>query len=206
MQRDGDADVSRLFIAVELTPDARRYAAKALRIFQEGLLLNVRWVRPENIHLTLKFLGKVSKDAIPAIENGMRRAVKGISPFTVLMQGAGCFPSSERPRVLWLGLQGELEPLITVQSRLEDSLEALGMDREARRFRPHLTVGRVSGGLSGGQTERLKETLADSVGEMGPCDLHGRWTEPYGKRSGKGRGRVHSQGVCCPKPPLKLLA
>lgn len=131
----------------------------------------MRWVRPEGIHLTLKFLGNVSKDAMPAIESGMCRAVKGISTFTVQMQGAGCFPNSKRPRVLWLGLQGELESLITIQSRLEDSLEALGVDRETRRFRPHLTLGRVSGGLSGGQTERLKETL-QTVGEMGPCDLH----------------------------------
>ncbi len=155
---------------MELTPAARRYAARALRIFQEGLPFGVRWARPESIHLTLKFLGNVSKDAIPTIENGMRRAVEGINPFTVQMQGAGCFPSSKRPRVLWLGLQGELEPLITVQSRLEDSLEALGLDRETRRFRPHLTLGRASGGLSGGQTQRLKETF-HSIGEMGPCDL-----------------------------------
>ena len=156
---------------MELTPEARRYTAMVLRTFQEGLPFGVRWVRPEGIHLTLKFLGNVSKDAMPAIESGMRRAVKGISPFTVQMQGAGCFPNSERPRVLWLGLQGDLEPLITVQSRLEGSLEALGMDREARRFRPHLTLGRVSGGLSGGWVERLKETL-HSIGEMEPCDLH----------------------------------
>ena len=170
MKRDGDAGVSRLFIAVELTPAARRYAAEALRIFQEGLPFGVRWVRPEGIHLTLKFLGNVPKDAIPTIESGMRQAAEGICPFTVRVQGAGCFPSSRRPRVLWLGLQGELEPLIAVQSRLEDSLEALGLDRDARTFRPHLTLGRVSGGLSGGWAERVTETL-QAVESMGPCDL-----------------------------------
>ncbi len=162
--------MARLFIAVELTPAARRYAAEALRIFQEGLPFGVRWVRPEGVHLTLKFLGNVSNDAIPAIENGMSRAAEGICPFTVELQGAGCFPNSGRPRVLWLGLRGELERLITVQSRLEESLEALGVDREARRFRPHLTLGRVGGGLSEGQAERLQEAL-HAVGEMPPCEL-----------------------------------
>ena len=170
MQMNGESGVSRLFIAVELTPAARQYAEKALRMFQEGFPFGVRWVRLESIHLTLKFLGSVSKDAIPTIESGMRRAAEGISPFTVQMQGAGCFPNSKRPRVLWLGLQGELELLLTVQSRLEDSLEALGLDRETRRFRPHLTVGRASGGLSGVPVERVKETL-EAVGEMGDCDL-----------------------------------
>ena len=170
MQMDGDAGVSRLFIAVELKPAARRYAEEARRIFKEGLPSGVRWVSPKGIHLTLKFLGSVSNDAVPIIESGMRRAVEGICSFTVRVQGAGCFPSTRRPRVLWLGLHGELEPLLTVQSRLEDSLEALGVDRENRPFRPHLTVGRVSVRLSEGWPERLKKTL-ETVGAMDPCDL-----------------------------------
>ena len=170
MQRDGDAGVSRLFIAVELTPAARLYTEEALHIFKEGLPSGVRWVRPEGIHLTLKFLGNVSNDAIPTIESVMRRATEGVCRFTVQVHGAGCFPSTRRPRVLWLGLQGELEPLLTAQSRLEDSLEALGVERENRPFRPHLTVGRVSGGLPKGWSERLEKTLG-IVGAMGPCDL-----------------------------------
>ena len=111
---------------MELTPAVRRYVDKALRIFKEGLHFGVRWARPEGVHLTLKFLGNVSEDAISTVESGVRRAAEGICPFTVRVQGAGCFPSSKRPRVLWLGLQGELEPLLTAQSRLEYSLEALG--------------------------------------------------------------------------------
>ena len=194
MERDGDAGVSRLFIAVELTPAARRYTEESLSIFKEGLPSGVRWVRPEGVHLTLKFLGNVSNDAIPTIESGMRRAAEGICPFTVRVQGAGCFPSSRRPRVLWLGLQGELESLLTAQSRLEDSLEVLGVDRESRRFRPHLTLGRVSGGLSEGWAEKLEKTL-QIVGAMGSMRPSGGWAEPDEKRSGKGRGRVHSEGL-----------
>ena len=155
---------------MELTPAARQYTAKALRILKEGLPFGVRWAGPEGVHLTLKFLGNVSNDAIPTIESGMQRVAEGICPFTVRVQGAGCFPSSRRPRVLWLGLQGELELLLTAQSRLEDSLEVLGVDRETRTFRPHLTLGRVSGGLPEGQAERVKETL-QAVGEVGPCHL-----------------------------------
>ena len=170
MPGDGDAGVSRLFIAVELTPVARRYAEKVLSIFKEEFPSGVRWVRPESIHLTLKFLGNVSNDAVPIIESGMRRVVERVCPFTVRVQGAGCFPDTRRPRVLWLGLQGELGPLLTAQSRLEDSLEALGMERESRSFRSHLTLGRISGGLPGGWSERLEKTL-QIVGAMGPCNL-----------------------------------
>ena len=155
---------------MELTPVAHRYAEKVLRIFKERLPSGVRWVRPGGIHLTLKFLGNVSNDAIPTIESGMCRAAEGISPFTVQVQSAGCFPSSRRPHVLWLGLQGDMDPLLIVQSCLEDSLEALGVERESRSFRPHLKLGRVSSGLPGGWSERLEKTL-QVVGAMGPCNL-----------------------------------
>ena len=134
----------RLFVAIELPADV----LAALNDLQHGLqrdpsLARLRWVRPEGIHLTLKFLGSVPAERLPEIEAAVARAVAGIQPFELHLGNLGTFGSPRSPRVLWVDVAGDLGTLAKLQSQIEAELAPLGFPAEARRFSPHLTLARV---------------------------------------------------------------
>lgn len=99
-------------------------------------------VDPSQIHITLKFLGDTEESVVPKIREAMVRAAEGIPPFDLKVQGSSAFPSKSRIRVIWVGLNDSL-PLGTMAGRLDESLSALGFEREKRPFAPHLTVART---------------------------------------------------------------
>jgi 2'-5' RNA ligase len=132
----------RSFIAVEL-PEATR---EAIYVVQEQLKQSragVRWVKPAGIHLTLKFLGNINPAQVDDVAATAAQLVRDEPPLTLCAAGLGGFPSHHKPRVIWVGLQGEVERLAKIQAGLEKALEPLGFAREGRGFRPHLTIGRV---------------------------------------------------------------
>jgi 2'-5' RNA ligase len=132
----------RSFIAIEL-PEATR---KAITVVQEQLKRSragVRWVKPGSIHLTLKFLGNIPPEQVDEIAAATAQLVRDEPPITLCAAGLGSFPSPRKPRVIWVGLQGEIDRLAIIQADLEKALEPLGFAREGRGFRPHLTIGRV---------------------------------------------------------------
>lgn len=133
----------RSFIAVEL-PEAVR---KGLQQLQTELTLHqysfVKCVAPEGIHLTLKFLGNISAQKVAAVTGVMEQASQGVSPFELQLTEVGAFPNMRRPRVLWVGIKGEVDKLINWQQRLDDGLVPLGFAKEARPFTPHLTLARI---------------------------------------------------------------
>lgn len=135
------ADI-RAFIAIELPADIGR-ALAALQKRLGGHGLNLRWVRPQNIHLTLKFLGDIEADRIPAISAAMQGVADASPAFQLAVQGLGVFPGIRRARVLWTGLGGATEELLALHRRLEDALADLGMERENRPFKGHLTLARI---------------------------------------------------------------
>lgn len=104
---------------------------------------NIKWIKPSNLHLTLKFLGEVPDQRLPQIQDGMQRAAAGKTAFAFHIQGTGTFPpKSRKPKVLWVGV--ETHPLLhLLQQSLEDELSKLGFPHENRPFSPHLTIGRV---------------------------------------------------------------
>ncbi len=153
------ASTLRLFIAVELPEELLRYIGGTIEEVRGSGITGVRWVRGEGVHLTLKFLGNVPAERVPAILSAMGQAVAGTLPFVLHAQGAGAFPNMRAPRVLWLGVQGDTEPLLQIHERLEKALEAQGFDREARAFSAHLTLGRVNGRLSPTALERLAQAM-----------------------------------------------
>jgi 2'-5' RNA ligase len=103
----------------------------------------VGWVATDNLHITVKFLGQVPLPRLGEIGDAVGRAVTGAQPFDLAIQGLGAFPTATRPRVVWAGLGDGAEPLGALAARVEDALAALGFEREARAFSPHVTLGRV---------------------------------------------------------------
>jgi len=132
----------RTFIAIEL-PET---IITAISKIQEGVKsygFNIRWVRPENIHLTLKFLGDTKEDETDKIAKVIFESVKKYSPLSLFAKGIGVFPGIKRPRVIWVGMSGHLNPLFKLQKKLENGIEMLGFKKEKRPFRAHLTLGRI---------------------------------------------------------------
>ena len=103
---------------------------------------DIKLVEPQNLHITIKFLGDTGEDSVEAIGRVMEDSVLGIAPFDVVFAGLGAFPSPMAARVVWVGLRGT-EPLAEISRRLEDGLSGLGFPRDPRGFSPHITLGRV---------------------------------------------------------------
>ena len=148
-------ETQRLFIAIELSADAHRWLEKARSVLEPVTPSgSMRWVNPDGIHLTLKFLGEIPVSRIDGIRSAMDQSVAGRTPFSLTFEGLGCFPNTVRPRVVWAGVRGE--PLLAdLQRRLEDNLEAAGFKKEQRSFSPHLTLGRVKDGAKEIQLRKI---------------------------------------------------
>lgn len=148
----------RLFIAVNLPPDLRQHlwdAAEPLRAAHYP----VRWVAPDGIHVTLKFLGEVKPARETEILEGLGAAVQGAKPFQLPMSGFGAFPAISRPRVVWAGCE-PVPPLELLQHRVEQEMERLGFPVEGRAFHPHVTLGRVQRDARWGAFSDLEERLS----------------------------------------------
>ena len=149
----------RVFVAVEL-PDTVKaeFAGLAATIDALGVR-GARTVRPEGIHLTLKFLGDVRVELVPEIEAAMDFAADEVAPFDLSLGDAGVFPNPRATRVLWVGVAGDLDSLGRLQQRVEESLSERGFRPERRRFNPHITAGRIRDSVSNADRRRVTETL-----------------------------------------------
>lgn len=133
----------RLFVAVVPPPVVREEALRGARSLPwEG---NVRWLPPENVHLTLKFLGEIPETEIPALTPALGAACAEHAAFELALSGAGAFPSKKRARVLWVGVGEGSQALRELAGTVEEALASLGFAREKRPFHPHATVGRARG-------------------------------------------------------------
>jgi 2'-5' RNA ligase len=136
------SETIRTFIAVEL-PEKIISSISRVQENVRSYGFKIRWVRPENIHLTLKFLGNVKKADIEKVGEAIFESVKEYSPITLRAKGIGTFPGIKRPRVIWVGISGQLDLLVGLHKTLDEKLEAIGFPKENRSFRGHLTMGRV---------------------------------------------------------------
>ena len=133
-------DKIRTFIAIPLSETIRRTIAQVQRELAESLP-DIRWVRPEIIHLTLAFLGDVSQESLDKIGNSMLSIGQSFAPFEVRIGDLGAFPSRSRPKVIWIGVEC-CAPLMELQAALAGTLADLGLPGEDRPYTPHLTLGR----------------------------------------------------------------
>lgn len=132
----------------------------------------VRWVRPEGIHLTLKFLGEISNSNLGEIGQVLEREVNRHPFFTLRVGGFGCFPNRRRPRVLWIGITEENGTLAQVQTAIEEKLVPLGFGKEGRPFHPHLTLGRVRRNISMSELPQLQDAVDEFVvGQIGHFEV-----------------------------------
>lgn len=134
----------RAFVAIHLPAEVANEVARVQAELRRSLRGNlVRWTPPEQIHLTLRFLGEVTVSALPALAAALQPAVASVAPFQLWPEGLGAFPRSSLPQVLWIGLHGDTEPLARLQAQIDVSTGSWGV-RESRPFHPHLTLGRTS--------------------------------------------------------------
>jgi RNA 2',3'-cyclic 3'-phosphodiesterase len=131
--------VIRAFIAVGIEPKTVRKIAEAVQEIKSRAPA-IRWASLTNLHLTLRFLGDVEEATVEPIARALREHVGPFPRFTINAKGLGVFPGVKRPRVLWVGLEGN--QLIELASTVETALKSLGFAPEERDFKPHLTIGR----------------------------------------------------------------
>lgn len=133
----------RTFIAIELPPELKAELTRLQNKLRSGCGNSARWVDPNGIHLTLKFLGNVPSDKIDDTVKAIEEAAAGTPPFQISVRGCGCFPNVLRPQVAWVGLTGDLKVLDDLVRKLDTALARLGFKPEGRAFTPHLTLARV---------------------------------------------------------------
>ncbi len=160
----------RLFVAMGIPQEAIDALAGVIGKLKAKGVSQVRWSKPEAIHLTLKFLGEVdatraASTNIEALVGAMERAARGTGPLRLGLAGLGGFPDLTSPRVVWAGLTGDVEKVVELAARVDRELEqAGGFRREERPFAPHLTLGRLREGASGAQRRQVGEVMARMEG------------------------------------------
>ncbi|MEW6517126.1 MAG: RNA 2',3'-cyclic phosphodiesterase [candidate division FCPU426 bacterium] len=132
----------RIFIAVALEEAVRRQVEAAISRLRP-LAPGLRWVRPENLHFTMAFMGEIPAERVDTVAAAGRAAASGQQPFVMRLGGLGVFPGRGQARVLWLGLETGQEALSRLQTALAAGLRQAGFELEQREFAPHLTLARV---------------------------------------------------------------
>jgi 2'-5' RNA ligase len=157
------AELIRSFIAIELPELVKQELITLESVLKKRSPQVVRWVDPQGIHLTLKFLGDVSPDRIDEINMAIDEATQGLSPFRLELQEVGAFPNLNRVNVIWVGAKGELDKLAYLQKQIESNTAQLGFPREERAFTPHMTLGRVHNYASPDDRKKLGQILSQTT-------------------------------------------
>lgn len=158
-------ELIRTFIAIEIPDDVKAKMREVQDVLKKSGA-DVGWVRPEGVHLTLKFLGNIDAGRAEEIGTAVSAALSGTGTFELVVGGIGVFPNGRSPRVVWLGLSGGLDALAALYEKVEAACETLGFKRESRPFRPHLTLGRV-------KSPRGRERLMRSVAQLEKVEAGG---------------------------------
>lgn len=168
----------RSFIAIAVPPETRscldRIAGKL-----KATTSDVRWVKRDDVHLTLKFLGDVEERRIPEIEGCIEQCIAEIPSFSIAVRDLGAFPSDHNPQIIWIAAEDASGRLAAVQLSLEEGLSRMGFKKEKRSFFPHLTLGRL-------KSARGKEAVRRGLATLQHADC----------------GAYHAESVCLYKSDL----
>lgn len=156
----------RAFIAIELSEAVRLAIQEFMDEFRK-FGLRASWVNPENLHLTLRFLGDVDEAVLAGLGDSLACAYRARAPFRLKVAGAGCFPNPRRPSVLWVGVADAPEALWTVQAIAEAGARESGLEADVKTYRPHVTVARMRDSHGpDGFSKRLHEANRFCAGEF----------------------------------------
>jgi 2'-5' RNA ligase len=157
----------RSFIAIELPDEIKLQLDQLETRLKSGKQTWVKWVNPNSIHLTLKFLGNIATNRTDEITRAIEAAAQGIAPFHLEVKDLGVFPSLKRVQVAWVGIRGDTDKLGQLQQRIESNLADLGFSPESRRFTPHLTIARLRNQASIDDRQNFGHLIADTRFEAG---------------------------------------
>ncbi len=167
----------RLFVAVPLSDEAVARVSGLVEQVRAGTDprgrrrgRDVRWVRLDGLHLTLRFIGPTVEARIPPVVEAVRAAASGEPSFTIRIDGAGAFPNPDRPRALWLGVGEGAEELTRLAGALDARLVDAGWPASDRPFQPHLTLARSDGVPAGAETARRLADVARGLDLVSPVD------------------------------------
>ena len=153
----------RAFVAVDISDEARGALGEVIEnLRRQPGTDGVRWVRPENIHLTLKFLGEIPESQVATILAALERAARESGTLNLALSEVGAFPNIRGPRVVWIGVKEDVGPLKELAGRVDQEIHvSTGLSLEKRAFSPHLTLGRVRDTASGDQRRRIGQALTE---------------------------------------------
>lgn len=152
----------RSFIAIELPSGLKQELTRLESQLKATNQPWVKWVKPDSIHLTLKFLGNIAIDSTTAITRAIEASARGIKPFRLTVRDLGVFPNLKRVQVAWVGISGEVDELTRLQKRLESKLAPLGFTPESRPFTPHLTLARLRERASANERQGFGELITST--------------------------------------------
>jgi len=155
----------RSFIAIELPEEVRGGLARLRNELKRNEHKFVKWVNPDGLHLTLKFLGNIPSKRVTEIINAIEEVTQGVSAFHLEISGLGAFPSLRQARVFWVGIGGEVDKLSRLQQNIDSALAALGFAKEERSFVPHLTLARIRQGASPLERRSFGELVGSTIFE-----------------------------------------
>jgi RNA 2',3'-cyclic 3'-phosphodiesterase len=136
-------ELIRCFVAVEI-PDELKILIDEYISSLRKISPDIKWIKANNLHITLKFLGEIPKDLLSKIQKELLGISNVVKPFAMSIGDAGFFPNQFKPRVIWLGMQNDNNnSLFKIHKWIDEKLENLGFEKEKRRFSPHLTLGRI---------------------------------------------------------------
>ncbi len=156
----------RSFIALELSRETRDELSSVINYLKISKA-DVKWTRPDSIHLTLKFLGNIEEDMVELISGALAEALKEGSSFKISLSRPGVFPGWSKPRVVWIGLDEGRDDVKRLVSLVGSAMRSLGFEREERDFKAHLTLGRMRSPKNKEKLKKLFEEL-----EVAPVVCH----------------------------------
>ncbi len=131
----------RCFIAIDIPKEIKENISEVINLLSK-YGADIKWVKPENLHITLKFLGKTQDLLISKIKEELSHVISLYNPFHIKIYGTGMFPAVKRPRIIWIGVENS-NVLISLKEDIEESMSMLGYQKEEKEFNPHLTIGRI---------------------------------------------------------------